>query len=94
MIDNDLVPLQLGCGVAGGCEIAGRMGQLHYDSLESSLDVINAFNSLLRKFIYADIKRFALGLLSWFRWCYGGRSNLRTYLTDNWFAIEGKSATL
>jgi hypothetical protein len=85
-IGNQLAPSQLGCGISGGCEIAGRTGQLIMDTELSngnstnlviiSLDIKNAFGTLNRKQILKGIFEFAPGLAKWFKWAYGSSSPL------------------
>ena len=51
-VSHDFLPLQVGCGVRGGCEIAARISQLAYDggngdNIIISLDIKNATLSFL-----------------------------------------------
>jgi hypothetical protein len=76
-----LEPLQLGCGISGGCEIAGRLGQVILDSNRDmcaiKLDIKNAFNSMPRKVMWKGIQEFSPDLSQWFMWAYGEESELR-----------------
>jgi hypothetical protein len=88
-----LEPLQLGCGISGGCEIAGRLGQVildsHPDMCAIKLDIKNAFNSMPRKVMWKGIKEFSPNLAQWYMWAYGEESELRLANGD----LVGTSAT-
>lgn len=92
-VGQHLLPLQLGCGIRGGCEIAGRMGQLVLDShpviVAISLDLLIAFQSIPRALMLRGILRYAPRLAKWFCWAYGGSSPL--ILSDG--RVVGRSAT-
>jgi hypothetical protein len=80
-VGGKLEPLQLGCGISGGCEIAGRLGQIILDSDRDmcaiKLDLQNAFNSMRRKVMWKGIQEFAPELIHWYMWAYGEESELR-----------------
>lgn len=88
-----LLPMQLGCSVTGGCEIAGRLGQLvldtHPDLMVISLDLKNAFNTIPRGLMMKGLAEFAPELMKWFRWAYGRNTPL--FLSDG--RLVGESQT-
>jgi hypothetical protein len=77
-----LAPMQLGCGISGGCEIAGRLGQIILDTesgnnlIVISLDIQNAYGTLSRRQILKGLFDFAPGLAKWFKWAYGSKTPL------------------
>ncbi len=79
-VGSRLEPLQLGCGIPGGCESAARMAQVFLDNLPSHVliktDFTNAFNLVPRRRIFEGLQRFCPQLLPWFRWAYGAPSPL------------------
>ena len=84
-VGEKLLPMQLGCGIPGGCEIAGRMGQVILDSRKRTvvllaLDQKNAFNLMRRRLMLRGILRYERRLAKWFKWSYGRSSPL--YLSD------------
>jgi hypothetical protein len=92
-VGRRLQPLQLGCGVSGGCEIAGRLAQVILDTNDNmcaiKLDIKNAFNTMPRKKMWEGILEFAPKLAQWFIWAYGEESELR----DPNGELVGTSAT-
>lgn len=86
-IGEQLRPIQLACGTRGGCEIAGRLGQMvltanSYDLVAedlsiATLDIRNAFNTLRRGMVWEGILKYCPKLAKWFRSFYGGPSGLR-----------------
>ena len=88
-----LSPLQFGCGISGGCEIAGRLaGYLQRYTQEHVLiktDLRNAFNTIARGEISRGLTEYFPGLLPWFHWAYGGS----TPLVDSQGAQVGLSQT-
>jgi hypothetical protein len=92
-VGGKLEPLQLGCGISGGCEIAGRLGQVILDSDRDmcaiKLDIKNAFNSMPRKVMWKGIQEFAPELSHWYMWAYGEESELRSSKGE----LLGTSAT-
>jgi hypothetical protein len=80
LVVPSLSPMQLGTGVAGGCEIASRMGQLALQSSQDmviiSIDCKNAFGSIHRKNLFDGIASTAPGLLKWLNWAYGDSNPL------------------
>ena len=76
-----LHPTQLGVGTPSGCEIAGRIPQMLLDSRPDScailLDLENAFNRMRRGLIWNALLDMLPNLASFFRWAYGGPSDLR-----------------
>ena len=79
-VGRQLLPLQLGCGVRGGCEIAGRLGQIILDASSDvvivSLDMKNAFNTMPRGLMLRGLLKYAPSLSKWFKWAYGRSSPL------------------
>ena len=77
-----LTPLQLGVGVSGGCEIAGRLAQLMLDADSDNvlinLDLANAFNTIPREMMWTGLRYFCPELAHWFLWAYGAPTELRT----------------
>lgn len=75
-----LMPLQLGCSTKGGCEIGARLGQTIMQAdprlALAVLDIKNAFNSIWRSLILRGLKEFCKELIPWFKWAYGGQSDL------------------
>lgn len=75
-----LLPMQLGVGVAGGCEIGARLPQVLTRLLPHhcviALDVSNAFGTLRRLHIARGLAQYAPCLLPFFRRAYGGGSAL------------------
>eukprot|EP01039_Chlorochromonas_danica_P001693 gene1693-1849_t len=75
-----LQPLQLGCGVSGGSEIAARLAQTFLDAHPNHVliktDFKNAFNLVPRNLIYNGLVDYCPEILPWFRWAYGGPSDL------------------
>jgi hypothetical protein len=75
-----LAPLQFGCGIAGGCEIAGRLTAFLSSVTEGQVviktDFTNAFNTTPRAKIFHGLSSFAPSLLPFFQWAYGGASEL------------------
>ena len=93
-VSNLLEPLQLGCGMESGSEIAGRLGQLTLDAgrgdlVMMSLDVHNAFNSMNRQQMLRGILEFCPALGKWFRWAYG----MATPLVWQYGEVVGTSCT-
>jgi hypothetical protein len=92
-VGRQLLPLQLGCGVRGGCEIAGRLGQIildaHGEVVLVSLDMKNAFNTMPRALMLRGLLKYARSLSKWFKWSYGRGTPL--VLSDGTFG--GTSAT-
>jgi hypothetical protein len=78
-VGDQLRPLQLGIGISGGSEIAGRMAQLILDSgfVALKLDLKNAFNMIPRQHMLAGIREFCPQLIRWFHWAYGEATDLR-----------------
>ncbi len=78
--EQALAPLQLGCGVSGGAEIASRVIQLSMEaekkSFAISLDMINAFPSVSRKKVYDSLTGCFAPFRSCFAWMYGGNNML------------------
>ncbi len=76
----DFLPLQLGCCVRGGCEIAARTCQLAYDSCDDniivSLDIKNAYQTVKRSEIMAQLLNKYRTLAPLFEWAYGDDSPL------------------
>jgi hypothetical protein len=72
--------VQLGIGVKNGAKIGGRVAQLVFDSEDNlvllSLDNKNGFKTLPRGLICSGVAEFALELLHWFQYAYGGPSPL------------------
>lgn len=79
-VGGQLKPLQLGCGVPGGCEIAARMAQVFLDENPTHVliktDFKNAFNLTPRSSIFRGLEKFCPKLLPWFRWAYGAPTPL------------------
>jgi hypothetical protein len=79
-----LSPVQLGIGVKNGAKIGGRVAQLVFDSEDNlvllSLDNKNGFKTLPRGLICSGVAEFALELLHWFQYAYGGPSPLLGYV--------------
>ncbi len=79
-VGGQLKPLQLGCGVPGGCEIAARMAQVFLDVNPTHVliktDFKNAFNLTPRSAIFRGLETFCPQLLPWYRWAYGAPSPL------------------
>jgi hypothetical protein len=85
IVGEVLSPLQLGCGISSGCEIAGRIGQIALATDPNivliSLDLKNAFSTLRRKLVMRGILRSSPNLAKWFigcatlskRWNTGGK---------------------
>ena len=75
-----LAPLQFGCGISGGCEVAGKLaGFMHGLSPKHVLiktDLKNAFNTIARSEIHRGLTQYFPGLLPWFEWAYGAPSPL------------------
>jgi hypothetical protein len=76
-----LAPIQLGCGVRGGCEIGGRLAQVMLDNDPDTVllktDFINAFNSPTRLKLFQGVMRYCKKLARWYRWAYGDSAVLR-----------------
>lgn len=74
-VGQELAPIQLGCGIKGGCEIAGRMAPLIVNSDSNvgiiSLDIANAFGTIPRELIMRGILKYVPELSKWFAWAYG-----------------------
>jgi hypothetical protein len=71
-----LMPLQLGCGIQGGCEIAGRLGQIYIENSPDnhvvlSVDLKNAFNTMPRRLMLEGLLDYCPSLSKWFLWAYG-----------------------
>jgi hypothetical protein len=85
-VGEGLKPVQLGCGIRGGCEIAARLSQLFLDTDPTQIllktDFKNAFNLVPRGRIYEGLCLRCPELRPWFRWAYGEQSPL--------FDSEGK----
>lgn len=81
-VGHKLCPLQLGVGISGGCEIAGRAAQLAIDSnpnlVAINLDLTNAFGTMSRKKMFRGMKEFCPALTPWFMWAYGEDGDLRS----------------
>ena len=79
-VGSELAPLQFGCGISGGCEIAGKLAGFMYSlSPEHVLiktDLRNAFNTVARRNVFNGLARFFPALLPWFTWAYGAPSPL------------------
>lgn len=92
-VGAQLSPLQLGCGIQGGCEIAARAAQLFLDHdhlhVLIKTDFKNAFNLTPRKAIYDGLVEFCPQLLPWYRWAYGKPSPL----VDSAGEVVGSSET-
>jgi hypothetical protein len=75
-----LAPIQMGCGVSGGSEIAARMSQVFLDAHSCHVliktDFKNAFNLTPRRLILEGLQAFCPRLIPWFRWSYGEPSPL------------------
>jgi hypothetical protein len=75
-----LAPIQMGCGVSGGSEIAARMSQVFLDAHSGHVliktDFKNAFNLTPRRLILEGLQAFCPRLIPWFRWAYGEPSPL------------------
>ena len=75
---SELSPLQVGCGVSGGAEIAGRIIQLSMkadtDNQAISLDITNAFPNISRGRIWHSLTGPFEQLRHSFKWMYGGPS--------------------
>ena len=74
-----LSPIQLGVGVAGGCEIIAQTCSFFCSNPDNyannyilkSMDLSNAFNTISRKAIYEAINDFTPSLRRYFLWSYG-----------------------
>lgn len=77
-IGLDLAPLQLGVGTRGGTETVTHAlaAALAEGSVVITLDMINAFNSLLRGPMFEAVKKMAPELLPFVQWSYGGSAPL------------------
>ncbi len=79
-VGGQLSPLQMGCGVSGGSEIAPRMAQVFLDAHPEHVliktDFKNAFNLTPRNLMLAGLHSFCPRLIPWFRWAYGEASPL------------------
>lgn len=78
--DASFAPLQLGCGISGGAEIAARLVQLSMEADANvyavAVDLENAFNCVKRETIYGRLKNRFQRLRKFFRWVYGGGNQL------------------
>jgi hypothetical protein len=80
------VALQLGCGIRGGSEIAGRLAQTAVDFCLShregsklvliNLDVSNAFGTVRRCDVLKGLIKYFPGLVKFFLWSHGRASPL------------------
>ena len=79
-VGQQLKPIQMGCGVSGGSEIAARMAQVFLDAHPCHIliktDFKNAFNLTPRRLMLEGLERYCPRLVPWFRWAYGGSSPL------------------
>ena len=86
------VPLQWGIGIPGGSEVVAHMCSLFNSIMEEEnilatglevrciqqVDFENAFNSVGRRSIFDGLGEAAPGLITYFRWSYGGPSPVYT----------------
>ena len=76
-----LAPIQLGAGIPGGSEIAGRLAQVmlssQADMIVVNLDLANAFNTIPRDLMWRGVCEFSPSLCHWFQWAYGAPTELR-----------------
>ncbi len=86
-VGGGLKPLQLGCDVPGGCEIASRMAQVFLEvnpiHVLIKTDFKNAFNLTPRSAIFRGIETFCPKLLPWYRWAYGAPSPLVNSVSEH-----------
>ncbi len=65
-----LAPIQMGCGVSGGSEIAARMSQVflgaHSGHVLIKTDFKNAFNLTPRRLMLEGLQAFCPRLIPWF----------------------------
>jgi hypothetical protein len=80
-VGRALLPLQLGVGMKGGSEIAGRLAQVMLDADPTTavinLDISNAFNTIPRKLMWKGVCETCPELCRWFQWAYGAPTELR-----------------
>jgi hypothetical protein len=92
-VGDKLSPIQLGCGVSSGCEIAGRCGQVILDSHEDvvliSLDLTNAYHKLARNIMLDGVLMHEPRLAKMCSWAYGQSSPL--FLSDGQKVGENKT---
>lgn len=94
-IGKALLPLQLGVGMRGGSEIAGRLAQVMLDADPSmaviNLDISNAFNTIPRKLMWRGVCETRPSLCRWFQWAYGAPTELR--LSDGSIACMSETGS-
>ena len=77
---GELLPVQVGVGIPGGCEKAAVFTQFLYDKLEDSalikLDLKNAFNLISRKRILDGLSQYCPQLIKAFLWSYSEVADL------------------
>jgi len=79
-VGEQLLPVQVGVGIPGGCEKAAVFTQFLYDKLEDSalikLDLKNAFNLISRKRILDGLSQYCPQLIKAFLWSYSEVADL------------------
>lgn len=94
-VGSALLPLQLGVGMKGGSEIAGRLAQVMLDADPTmaviNLDISNAFNTIPRKLMWRGVCETCPELCRWFQWAYGAPTELR--LSDGSIACMSETGS-
>lgn len=95
VIGQELLPLQLGVGMKGGSEIAGRLAQVMLDADPSmaviNLDISNSFNTIPRKLMWLGVCQTCPSQCRWFQWAYGSPTELR--LSDESMACMSETGS-
>ena len=90
-VGGDLAPLQLGCGVPRGCDVAALASRhflphLPSDHVLVKLDFKNAFNSLSRACMIRAVQQFSRDILSF---VYSAYASSLLFCGDHTLSAEG-----
>ena len=79
---NLVSPYQFGVGIKSGAEIIINILNLAKENnfTITSIDFVNAYNTLGRKFIFDELKTSFPGLCKFFLWSYGGSKRVPLFL--------------